>query len=77
MLQEFGHRICDTILDFCDPDQVKVRQVLEDLEIMVPNDGNSDSESDEGSDEDSDGSDDNDKDGKKKKKGKPKKKNKK
>ena len=31
-----GHRICDTLLDFCDPDQAKVRQVLEDLEIMLP-----------------------------------------
>lgn len=31
-----GHRICDTILDFCDPDQQKVKQVLEELEIMLP-----------------------------------------
>ena len=70
LLQEFGHRICDTILDFCDPDQVKVKQILEDLEIMVPQEGNSDSESDEGSDEDSEESgDEADKDGKKKKKG--------
>jgi hypothetical protein len=33
-----GHRICDTILDFCDPDQVKVKQVLEELEILLPED---------------------------------------
>jgi hypothetical protein len=31
-----GHRICDTILDFCDPDQQKVKMVLEELEIMLP-----------------------------------------
>lgn len=36
LLQEMGHRICDTILDFCDPDQVKVKAILEELEIMLP-----------------------------------------
>ncbi len=25
MLVEVGHRFCDTILDFCDPDQIKVK----------------------------------------------------
>ena len=64
-----GHRICDTILDFCDPDQVKVRQILEELEISMPQDG-ADSESDEDSDEsDFSGEEDG-----KKKKGKGKKK---
>lgn len=43
-----GHRLCDTILDFCDPDQVKVKQVLEELEIMIPDNGGGDS--DDGSD---------------------------
>lgn len=52
MLQEVGHRFCDTILDFCDPDQVKVKAVLEELEIMLPK--ASESESDEESDADSD-----------------------
>lgn len=61
-----GHRFCDTILDFCDPDQVKVKAVLEELEIMLPK--ASESESDEESDADSDYSgDDNDKANKKKK----------
>ena len=69
LLQEMGHRICDTILDFCDPDQVKVRQILEELEISMPQDG-ADSESDEDSDEsDFSGEEDG-----KKKKGKGKKK---
>jgi hypothetical protein len=48
LLQEVGHRFCDTILDFCDPDQAKVRHVLEELEIVLPK--NSDSESSEDSD---------------------------
>ena len=25
LLEEMGHRICDTILDFCDPEQAKVK----------------------------------------------------
>ena len=45
LLQEVGHKFCETILDFCDPDQIKVKQVLEELEIMLPK--ASDSESDE------------------------------
>ena len=74
MLQEMGHRICDTILDFCDPDQVKVKQVLEELEIMHPQDQGSDSESDEESDSDESGDEDKKKKGTKKpKKGKGKK----
>jgi hypothetical protein len=54
-----GHRICDTILDFCDPDQVKVKQVLEELEILIPEDGSM-SESDDDTDQDSDLSGDGD-----------------
>lgn len=76
LLCEMGHRICDTILDFCDPDQIKVKQILEELEIMLPNTGGggSDSEASGGSesDGDSDYSGDGD-DKKKKKKGKKKK----
>ena len=63
LLQEMGHRICDTILDFCDPDQVKVKAILEELEIMLPSGANaSDSDSFDESDGDSDYSDE-DKDG--------------
>ena len=25
LLQEVGHKFCETILDFCDPDQIKVK----------------------------------------------------
>ena len=74
-----GHRLCDTVLDFCDPDQVKVKAVLEELEIMVPaGDGGGDSEcgSDEESAPDSDYSADDGGDNAKKKKGKPSKKKK-
>lgn len=52
LLQEVGHRFCDTILDFCDPDQVKVKAVLEELEIMLPK------ASESGSDEESEGDSD-------------------
>ena len=40
-----------TILDFCDPDQIRVKQVLEELEIILPK--ASDSESDADSEPDS------------------------
>ena len=43
LLQEVGHKFCETILDFCDPDQIKVKQVLEELEIMLPKASDSDS----------------------------------
>jgi hypothetical protein len=46
LLQQVGRNFCETIIDFCDPDQVKVKSVLEELEIMFPK--NSDEESDEG-----------------------------
>ena len=61
LLQEVGHRFCDTILDFCDPDQAKVRHVLEELEIMLPkasdsdSSGCSDGDSGDGSDDDGKG----------------------
>lgn len=44
LLTEVGHRFCDTILDFCDPDLVKVKQVLAELEIMLPKASDSESE---------------------------------
>ena len=53
LLQEVGHKFCETILDFCDPDQIKVKQVLEELEIMLPK--ASDSESDEDGDDEGSG----------------------
>ena len=48
LLQEVGHKFCETILDFCDPDQIKVKQVLEELEIMLPKASDSDSDEDSG-----------------------------
>ena len=42
-----GHRICDTILDFCDPDQAKVKAILEELEIMLPGMQGNDSDCEE------------------------------
>ena len=60
LLQEVGHKFCETILDFCDPDQIKVKQVLEELEIMLPkaSDSESDIESgDQATDEDKANSD--------------------
>lgn len=50
-LEEMGYMICDAILDFCDPDQTKVLQVVRELQLLFPDDGNSDDVSD--SEEDS------------------------
>lgn len=33
-LQEFGKDFCDTLLDFCDPNQNKVRSITEELESL-------------------------------------------
>ena len=33
-----GHCFCDTILDFCDPDQTKVLQTYRELKEMYPAD---------------------------------------
>jgi len=57
LLQEVGHRFCDTILDFCDPDQVKVKSVLEELEIMLPKASESGSDDDSSGDSDYSGED--------------------
>lgn len=43
-----GHRICDTILDYCDPEQKKILTVIEKLKVLKANDNDDDSD---GSDE--------------------------
>lgn len=45
-LEEMGYLLCDAILDFCDPDQTKVMQVVKELQLLYPDDGNSDDVSD-------------------------------
>jgi len=45
-LEEMGYMICDAILDFCDPDQTKVLQVMRELQLLYPDDGASDDVSD-------------------------------
>jgi len=35
-LEQMGHYFCDTILDFCDPDQSKVNAIRAELDIMYP-----------------------------------------
>mmetsp|Transcript_47300 Transcript_47300/g.86861 ORF Transcript_47300/g.86861 Transcript_47300/m.86861 type:complete len:756 (-) Transcript_47300:91-2358(-) len=50
-LEEMGHMVCDAILDFCDPDQSKVLNVLKELQVLFPDDGNSDDVSDSDMDE--------------------------
>merc|ERR1740138_1984476 len=50
-LEEMGYMVCDAILDFCDPDQTKVLQVCKELQVLFPDDGNSDDVSDSEVDE--------------------------
>jgi len=45
-LEEMGYMVCDAILDFCDPDQGKVGLVCKELQVLFPDDGNSDDVSD-------------------------------
>mmetsp|Transcript_108559 Transcript_108559/g.306027 ORF Transcript_108559/g.306027 Transcript_108559/m.306027 type:complete len:931 (+) Transcript_108559:180-2972(+) len=45
-LEEMGYMVCDAILDFCDPDQTKVMVVCKELQVLFPDDGNSDDVSD-------------------------------
>eukprot|EP00913_Durusdinium_trenchii_P024962 g23429.t1 len=45
-LEEMGYMVCDAILDFCDPDQSKVMLVSKELQVLFPDDGNSDDVSD-------------------------------
>jgi|EP01047_Picozoa_sp_COSAG01_P020674 hypothetical protein len=78
-LEQMGHYFCDTILDFCDPDQSKVNAIRAELDIMYPpkkernkpkavEDDSGDTSSDDVSDSGSDSGDE----GKKKKKVKKK-----
>lgn len=50
-LEEMGYMMCDAILDFCDPDQTKVMLVCKELQLLFPDDGNSDDVSDSEVDE--------------------------
>ena len=34
--EEMGHYFCDTILDYCDPDQSKVASTLRELQTLNP-----------------------------------------
>jgi len=77
MLEELGHQFCETIYDFCDPDQVKIKKSMEELEMLYPSkDPEEDAEggaNGNGSGGDSDFSgDEGEGKGKKKKKGKKK-----
>ena len=58
-----GHYFCDTILDYCDPDQTKVQNTLRELQALNPSgyssNGSSSSNNNNNADiADSDGSDD-------------------
>ena len=62
-LEEMGHYFCDTILDYCDPDQTKVQNTLRELQALNPSghssNGSSSSNNNNNADiADSDGSDD-------------------
>ncbi|OMJ74656.1 hypothetical protein SteCoe_26367 [Stentor coeruleus] len=35
-LQQLGHDFCEGLLDFCSPDQIKVKIVIEELEMLNP-----------------------------------------
>eukprot|EP00698_Gefionella_okellyi_P012506 TRINITY_DN3376_c0_g1_i1.p1 TRINITY_DN3376_c0_g1~~TRINITY_DN3376_c0_g1_i1.p1 ORF type:complete len:976 (-),score=156.11 TRINITY_DN3376_c0_g1_i1:4-2508(-) len=35
-LEEMGHYFCDTLLDYCDPDQTRAAAVLRELEMLYP-----------------------------------------
>ena len=37
--EEMGHYFCDTILDYCDPDQSKVASTLRELQTLNPTSG--------------------------------------
>lgn len=43
--EEMGHFFCDTILDYCDPDQVKVKATIRELEGLYRDGGNLSDES--------------------------------
>eukprot|EP00818_Percolomonas_sp_WS_P003439 CAMPEP_0117437742 /NCGR_PEP_ID=MMETSP0759-20121206/1687_1 /TAXON_ID=63605 /ORGANISM="Percolomonas cosmopolitus, Strain WS" /LENGTH=840 /DNA_ID=CAMNT_0005229397 /DNA_START=1 /DNA_END=2523 /DNA_ORIENTATION=+ len=35
-LEQMGHYFCEAILDYCDPDQSRVQQVMKELEVLYP-----------------------------------------
>ena len=35
-LQQVGHDFCEALVDFCNPDQSKVKLIMEELELMAP-----------------------------------------
>lgn len=35
-LQQIGHDFCEALLEFCNPDQTKVKIIMEELELMAP-----------------------------------------
>lgn len=47
LLQEMGHRICDTIYDYCDPNQKNLTAIIEKLRITKSNDDDGDSDDSE------------------------------
>ena len=36
LLERVGHHFCDTILDYCDPDQSNVDEAYRQVEVSVP-----------------------------------------
>ena len=83
MLEEIGHQFCQSIHDFCDPDQVKFKKSMEELNILYPaKDAEAEEENNNGGTNNSGGDSDFSGDenfgvkGKKKKKGKRKSKDK-
>jgi hypothetical protein len=75
-LEQMGHFFCESILDYCDPDQTRVKQVIRELELLYPatppsSDGDGSNDSSGSDSEDSEGG------GKKRKKKKKKRKKKK
>jgi len=37
MLQEIGHRFCETILQYCQLDQTVMKNILDEIENMIIN----------------------------------------
>mmetsp|Transcript_4988 Transcript_4988/g.18739 ORF Transcript_4988/g.18739 Transcript_4988/m.18739 type:complete len:969 (-) Transcript_4988:1282-4188(-) len=38
-LEQMGHFFCEAILDLCDPDQTRVKQITRELEVLYPENG--------------------------------------
>lgn len=58
-LEQMGHFFCEAILDYCDPDQSRVQQVLKELEVLYPEESQADNDERDsiGSDDESDSTD--------------------